>query len=182
MINRIYFDIDETLIHTCLTPPKQEHVTLNLGNHGTYYTIIRPSAKRCIEYARSLVGVSNVHILTTATRAYANKVNDLAGWKFNQQDIFTREDLADHTVKSGWGGVAPLAHAYAHPNNVIIDNLPKRENCAKISFIGIDETQNENYLKIPDYYGVEYEEEFFEENVKTFLQSRHYAHADAQVV
>lgn len=176
MINRIYWDIDETLIHTEMRPPNQDHIVLALNDGGLYYTMIRPCAKRLIELSRELVGTDRVHILTTATRYYAQEVNRLAGWGFKNEDIFPREDLAQHKHKfnTAYGGyhyeVQP--HPYGHKDNVLIDNLPRRENQVKIGFIGISETQDTNYLKIDDYYGVEYSDTTFEEDVKQFLTER----------
>ena len=176
MINRIYWDIDETLIHTTMRPPNQEHIVLALNDGGMYYTILRPCAKRLIEFSRELVGAARVHILTTATRDYAQEVNRLAGWGFKNDDIFAREDQASHSRKfsTAYGGyhseVDP--HIYAHKDNVLIDNLPRRENQTKVNFIGIGETEDTNYLKIQDYYGVDFHDDTFEEDVKNFLTER----------
>lgn len=175
MINRIYFDIDETLIHTTMRDPNQEHIVLALDG-ALYYTIIRPCAKSLIDFARDLVSTGRVHILTTATRDYAQEVNRLAGWGFNNEDIFTREDINKHSrsFPVAYGGYHSECdpHIYAHKDNVIIDNLPRRENQKKISFIGIDNTQDANYLKIDDYYGVEFLDSTFEQDVKNFLLER----------
>jgi hypothetical protein len=179
MINRIYWDIDETLIHTTMRPPNQEHIVLALNDGGMYYTILRPCAKRLIEFSRELVGAARVHILTTATRDYAQEVNRLAGWGFKNDDIFAREDQASHSrnFPTAYGRyhseIDP--HIYAHKDNVLIDNLPRRENQVKIDFIGIGKTENTNYLKIDDYYGVEFSDRFdsaFEQDVKNFLINR----------
>ena len=176
MINRIYWDIDETLIHTTMRPPNQEHIVLALNDGGMYYTILRPCAKRLIEFSRELVGAARVHILTTATRDYAQEVNRLAGWGFKNDDIFAREDQASHSrnFPTAYGGyhseIDP--HIYTHKDNVLIDNLPRRENQVKIDFIGIGKTENTNYLKIDDYYGVEFSDSTFEQDVKNFLINR----------
>lgn len=177
MINRIYWDIDETLIHTSMRPPNQEHIILDLDDGGLYYTIVRPCSKDLIQFSRDLVGEDRVHILTTATRDYALEVNRLAGWGFKPDDIFAREDQAKHrrgfsTAYSGYyTEVDP--HIYAHKDNVLIDNLPRRENQTKINFIGIGKTEDTNYFKIRDYYGVNFPDDTFEEDVKNFLTERH---------
>lgn len=177
MINRIYWDIDETLIHTEMRPPNQEHIILDLDDGELYYTIVRPCAKDLIQFSRDLVGEDRVHILTTATRDYALEVNRLAGWGFKPEYIFAREDQANHRrgFSTAYGGyhfeVDP--HIYAHKDNVLIDNLPRRENQVKIGFIGIGKTEDTNYLKIRDYYGVNFPDETFEEDVKAFLTAKH---------
>jgi hypothetical protein len=177
MINKIFWDIDETMIHTLMNDPKQNHVQFSLGDSFTYHTIIRPCSHELIRFSRELVGKENVHILTTATRDYAEKVNELAGWGFDPKDIFAREDQAAARVwvatayGGGYGEITP--HEYADPNNVLIDNLPSRQNQGKIQFIGIVDTHKTNYLKIQDYYGVDFPEDPFEEEVKGFLSERH---------
>jgi hypothetical protein len=178
MINRIYFDADETLIHTTMRDPNQEHIVLALDD-AMYYTIVRPCAKTLIDFSRELVGADRVHILTTATRDYAREVNRLAGWGFKNEDIFSREDQANHTRRFSlaYGGTREECdpHIYAHKNNVIIDNLPPRQNSNKIEFIGISKTYQDNYLRINDYYGVEYADSNFEQEVKDFLIERNKA-------
>lgn len=178
MINRIYFDADETLIHTTMRDPNQEHIVLALDD-AMYYTIVRPCAKTLIDFSRELVGADRVHILTTATRDYAREVNRLAGWGFKNEDIFSREDQANHTRRFSlaYGGTHEEydPHIYAHKNNVIIDNLPPRQNSNKIEFIGISKTYQDNYLRINDYYGVEYADSNFEQEVKDFLIERNKA-------
>jgi hypothetical protein len=122
------------------------------------------------------VGADRVHILTTATRDYAREVNRLADWGFRHEDIFSREDLSKYSfhLPLAYGGSQQeyTAHLYADKNNVIIDNLRPRENERKIVFIGINSNYETNYLRINDYYGVEYADSNFEEEVKEFLISR----------
>lgn len=176
MINKIFWDIDETLIHTLLDDPKQAHVKFSLDDGNSYYTIIRPCSHELIRFSRELVGKENVHILTTATRDYAEKVNELAGWEFDPSDIFAREDQEANRVwvSTAYGGRygSIIPHEYANPNNVLIDNLPRRQNEGKIEFIGIGKTQETNYLKIDDYYGVDFPDDSFEKDVKEFLIER----------
>lgn len=180
MINKIYFDADETLIYTMINKPDQDHVQFILdGDSTVYHTIIRPCSHELIRFARELVGKENVHILTTATRDYAESVNRLAGWGFDPKDIFAREDqhkMVSYT-HTAYGGYQRdyTPHEYANPNNVLIDNLFPRENEGKIAFIGINQTFRDNYMKIDDYYGVNFPEDPFEQDVKEFLTARHAA-------
>jgi hypothetical protein len=173
MINKIFWDIDETLIHTTIYDPKQDHVQFSLGDGHVYHTMIRPCSNELIRFSRELVGKENVHILTTATRDYAEKVNELAGWGFDPKDIFAREDQEANRiwVSTAYGGrhCSIIPHEYANPNNVLIDNLRRLQNEGKINFIGIGKTQETNYLKIYDYYGVNFPDDSFEEDVKNFL-------------
>lgn len=168
MIDRIFWDIDETLIHTEVRPfgPGYNDVPFELED-STYYTKIRPCSLSLIQFSVNLVGKDNVYILTTATRDYAREINRIAGWGFENDHIFSREDLHANRYSVGYGGSATMAHKeVSSPKNVLIDNLPPRENAAKMSFIGIG---YERYLKIVDYYGVDFPDCTFEEDVKEFL-------------
>lgn len=168
MITKIFWDIDETLIHTELHAPDQEHVVLQL-NDANYYTIIRPCAKSLIEFSRELVGFDNVYILTTATTDYAREVNRLAGWEFAHNHIIAREEISNHEFGLAYGGAGVMRHKVADRNNVLIDNLPARHNAKKIDLIGITE---DRYFNIRDYYGVNFPNDPFETDVKNFLLNK----------
>ena len=172
MINTIHFDIDETLIFTGLSDPNQEHIQFQLPDDpNTYYTIIRPCAQRLIDYARELVGKDNVYILTAATFDYENAINEKAGWGFDEEHIIAREEINRHSYRIACGGVAYVEkEGIAHKDNVLIDNLPYRENMGKVNLIGIKE---DRYLKVDDYYGVNGKEnDWFEEDVREFLKEK----------
>lgn len=169
MIKNIFFDIDETLIHSSYHKPsfRNDYLSLKFVEGRDLYTLVRPCADKIIQYAKNLVGFENVYILTTATREYAEQVNDGAGWNFDVTSIFTREDLRDATTQNG----ITIPHpTLAHPNNVIIDNLPKRYNSNKIAYIGISVNR---YFHVDDYYGADDEdlEQFFYEDVVEFLNN-----------
>jgi hypothetical protein len=174
MINRIFWDIDETLIFTSVNnKPEQECLSFVMDadlNH--YYTIVRPYAKRLIDFSRSLVGQDKVHILTSSSREYVQEINRLADFGFNKEDIFSREDIEDHTMFALYGDLSYNPHIFAHKNNVLIDNLPISANQSKIDFIGIFNTLD-NYLNINNYYGVNYPHDTFEQDVKDFLLAKH---------
>ena len=172
MIDRVFWDIDETLIHTEFSPFGEgfNDVPLVLEDH-TYYTKIRPCSMHLVEFSRQLVGSENVYILTTATRDYAQEVNRLASWNFPHGHIYSREDLKNHRYSTAYGGSGTAQNKeIASSNNVLIDNLPHRENWNKMSFIGID---SERYLKIQDYYGVDFPDCTFVEDVEKFLLKLH---------
>ena len=174
MIKNCFFDIDSTLIFSDFSAPEQEHIKFNLENdQHDYFTIIRPCAKRLINFARQLVGEQNVFILTTSTRTYARKINELALFGFNNDQIFSREDIAKYTVHQAYGGYATIPHELAHKENVLIDDLSSRYNENKVAFIGIGPTVSERYLEIRPYYGVNFVEDPFEQEVIDFLQRNH---------
>jgi hypothetical protein len=172
MINKIFIDLDECMLHTLLRNPKQEHIRFTLeDDENTYYTIIRPCAQRLIDYARELVGKDNVYILTTSTTAYANTINQGAGWGFERDHIIAREEINRHLIPTAYGGRAYIEkEGIAHKDNVLIDNLPYRENMGKVTLIGINE---DRYLKVRNYYGVNGKDgDWFEEDVGEFLKEK----------
>lgn len=174
MIKFVFFDIDETLIWTSAFDPEQEHVHFSFDDENDkshYYTIIHPSALELLAFSRNLVGKDNVFILTTSTEDYANKVNELAGFGFDSDHILHRGTLQDHKCATAYGGSFIGQCKLADPNNVLIDNLPPRENYAKMSMIGIN---FERYLKVDDYFGVNYGDDPFAEDVKQFLTNKQY--------
>ncbi len=172
MINKIFWDLDSTLIHTELYNPNQEHVVFRIGGYN-YYTIIRPCAKTLVEFCRQLVGKDNVYVLTTSTREYASNVNRLADLEFEPDHIIAREDIENAYVGTAYGGRAVNPLDIASQENVLIDNLPPRENYSKTSLIGINGSYQERYLKVDDYYGVNFTNDNFEETVKEFLTKLH---------
>lgn len=173
MIKRIFWDIDETLIHTEISPFGEGYndVKFTLEDDEHYYTIIRPCSHSLIAFSRELVGAENVFILTTSTHDYANEINRIAGWNFDTRQILTREYIRSHAVLGAYGGTYTGRCEFAHRDNVLIDNLPPRQNTSKIELIGL-ETLN-RYFKITDYYGVDFADDPFEEDVREFLLNTH---------
>lgn len=172
MINQLYWDIDNTLIFTDVHAPNQEHVVFEIDG-DSYYTIIRPCAKRLIEFSRELVGKDNVYILTTSTNEYANHVNRLGEFGFDPDHILAREYIRSHHYPIAYGGEATVASDHANINNVLIDNLPPRYNESKTSLIGIARKTQDRYFKCLDYYGVNFPNDSFEEDVKEWLSIIH---------
>jgi len=170
MINKIFWDIDETLIHTTTSTfalKKAKHISFKLKNDRyDYGTIIRESAQQVIDYTREVVGFDNVYILTAATAEYANKINELAGWGFHENNIIAREIIAQHALSYEYKD-ENYCNNLANENNVLIDNLRYRDNYDKTNLIGIDE---DRYLKVFDFYGAEYEKEDFPSIVRAFIE------------
>lgn len=118
----IFFDMDETLLHTMPVYNDEEYEwlwndlreeyrlsgKLVLGEHETYLSALRPSAERLIKTAVDLVGYDNVHILTFGTNDYARLVLDRLELKFSK--IFGREDIK---------GIHP---DFVEANCILIDN------------------------------------------------------------
>jgi hypothetical protein len=172
MIKRIYQDLDECIISTVFREPNQKHIRFSLNDGEIYYTMIRPCAKRVIEFSRNLVGAENVFILTAATKDYACEINRLAEFGFPEAQILAREDVSAYTYSTAYGGSAVVASEYANKDNVLIDNLDPRYNPDKISYLGIWKTLDTNYFKVRDYYGVNFPNDPFEQDVMEFLEKR----------
>ena len=172
MIKRIFQDIDECILHTVInTHPHETYVEFVIGEDmHTYRTIIRPCAKELFEYYNSVVGKENVYILTSATREYAEALNRLGEFGLDTDHIFAREDMSRYSHKSAWSGESHLvAHPLADKDNVLIDNLPWRYNTSKIDFMNIVKG---NYHQTPEYYGVNYPDDSFFDDIKEFIQER----------
>lgn len=162
MIKRIFFDLDECLLHTSVgRDPGQECFKFMLvDDHRTYYTLFRPEALPLLAHARELVGNDNVYVLTTSTRDYAHVVTDAGKFGFENDHIFTREDLDAHRWPTAYGGSTyGTCTKIADENNVLIDNLPPRENEKKSIFIGIREL--DRYIQVRDYWGVNFPDDPF---------------------
>jgi len=171
MIKRIFWDIDETLIYTEINDPNQDHIHFILDDDPTgYFTIIRPCALALITFSRDLIGSENVYILTTATQDYALKVNELAGFRFDEDHILHRGTIENHKYSMAYSGEGILPHALASKQNCLIDNLPWNYNFHKMDLIGITK---DRYMTCDDYYGVNYIDESFENDCKTFLKDKH---------
>ena len=174
MIKRIFQDIDECILHTfCNEEPGGgiKFFEFNLENDPHIYrTVFRPCVNELFEYYNSVVGKDNVYILTASTREYAQTLNKLGKFGLDNDHIITREDISKRTYSVGWGrDNCTIQHKLANKDNVLIDNLPYRYNSSKTNMMQISP---KNYYNTIDYYGVEYAEESFLEDIKKFIEER----------
>lgn len=168
MIKNIFLDIDETLAHTMLGNPNQDHRSFILQNDETYFTIFHPQAKDVIDYSRECVGYDNVYLLTTSISDYAQKINEIGEWGFEKDHIIPREIINSHTTQEAYGESGICKHVLYDLNNVLVDNLPFSYN-NKCGMMGITE---KNYLKVRDYYGTNLAYNPFFDNFKEFINER----------
>ena len=173
MIKRIFQDLDECILHTIVNKMPYEgekYVEFILSEDmHTYRTLIRPCAKELFEYYNSIVGKENVYILTSATRDYAETLNRLGEFGLDNDHIYTREDIQQYSISHGYGGEGTLPMPIADKDNVLIDNLPPRYNCNKMDMMGI---VTKNYHQTPEYYGSNFHEQDFLDDIKEFIKKR----------
>lgn len=176
-MKNIFLDVDETLV--CSATHKHLAHAVEIEGMEGYFTVERPCAKRLINLCRELAGHSFVFLLSTGEREYLHCLNRMLDWEFDENNVFGREDLekSRRIWPTAYGGrhVEVDPTIFAHPDNVLIDNVRIRHNDLKIAFIGIGKTFRENYLKVPDYCGSlkkEWDDDFFN-RVAAFLENRH---------
>ena len=173
MIKNIFFDLDECLIHSQVNRhPEQNCFKFNLDEDvNDYYTIVRPRADFIINYAREKVSFANVFILTTSIKAYASEINRLAGFRFSEENILSRETLKKHSYPTAYSGSATIPlKDIAHKSNILIDNLCWSNNTSKMDLIGI---AKDRHLQVKDYYGVNRPNDLFEKTVIEFINEKY---------
>jgi len=169
MLNKIFIDLDETLISG--SPSSRNPIDCDLTialEYGSVYDIkVRPSAHDVIKLASGYVGSDNVYLLTIASRDYATKVSTSACFDFPPENIIPREDIHQATFKTAYDGRNYGTNTkILHSDNVLIDNLPSRLNEQKMIYIGI---KPDRYLNITSYYGTNFENDNFYSSVEEFL-------------
>jgi hypothetical protein len=174
----IYIDLDDTLIHALPAyhkpnPGKRTRVVLqdSEGNE-VYHTMLRPLAHKLLEAAR---GLSNVKMLTTATKDYAIAHNETFNFGFAKEDIIAREDLMVKITLAYGSDIVP-AKSKVDPNSLLIDNLSPTTESGRIksSFLGIPPEQ---YIVIREFSGKDpdcFEQELHSliENMATLIKTK----------
>jgi hypothetical protein len=113
MTKRIFWDLDETLIHTLFASSHEKdadsfidtygehwaHVKFCDDNHW-YVTFLRKQTREWLVFSRQLTGNENVFMLTFGMNWYARKINDLLNLGFPEEQIFAREHIRDYEKHS----------------------------------------------------------------------------------
>ena len=172
MIHKIFFDLDETLVHTEFDEHPGHDCVVHIDTDGlgpVYFTTINKEAYALIEYANGLVGNENVYILTGAGRNYTLRINKEANFGILEENIFCYSDTKLNTIQVGWNGHYTIANEkIANPNNILIDNLEIRYNESKCSYIGITK---DRYIKVQDFSGYDFEDYSYLEQVKYTIEA-----------
>lgn len=154
---RIFFDLDETLIHALIVEPDEPHHYFEWELGFSYYVVVRPGANEIIQFARDLVGPDNVFILTRAGKEYSIKI---CSELFN----IPEENVLHNNL---W-----IDSSRRDYNNFIIDDEPAIRQDSKILYLNMGKDWHDRYLQIRKFWGVLIPNSNFLEDVKRFLTSR----------
>ena len=174
MINRIFLDLDQTLIHSLYVDKEEtaenfkswykcfDHIDFTLNNYSEerYITFLRPSTFKLINECENLVGEENVFICTAATIEYACAINKGLGLGFPVERIYARDDLIYDCPK------------FEESNNILVDDhdfyfhLTNRF-APKIKFLHLKE---ENMIHI-DEFNVMCKEDFLGQKEEEYFMN-----------
>ena len=136
-LTSIFFDLDETLIHSMLAEGSAGKCPADATVFGPYHSWLRPCALDLLKVARA-AGVP-VFLCTTSERRYASGLSKLFGLGFAEKEILGYEHLT-----SGQSGLAP--------GGVLFDDLEPEHEIAqfKQQVLGIGA---ERYCQLPAFRG-----------------------------
>ncbi len=136
-LTSIFFDLDETLIHSVLAEDSAGGCPVGAVVFGPYYCWLRPCALDLLKAARS-TGVPTF-LCTTSERCYASGLSKLFGLGFTEKDILGYEHLTSGQIRLAPGGV-------------LIDDLEPEHEIARFKqrVLGIG---GERYCRLPVFRG-----------------------------
>jgi hypothetical protein len=102
-LTSIFFDLDETLIHSVLPEERADDCPASAVVFGPYQCWLRPCALDLLKVARS-TGVATF-LCTTSERRYASGLSKLFGLGFAEEDILAYEHLTSGQTRLAPGGV-----------------------------------------------------------------------------
>lgn len=147
MLDYIFHDLDDALCNFIASPShKRNKIVLSDGDK--YYGYVRPMAHQMLKDLRE---IAPVKMLTTATREYALKVNEIYKFGFAPEDIFAYDDCWTEE-QIGYGKDYFAIQQNIAPNSVLIDNLPVTDPWPrrKMHVLGIKE---DRYIQIREFNG-----------------------------
>ena len=167
MINKIFWDLDDSICKVVQTEPDYPHIHFQCGaDLNNHYAIIRRCSHFIIDYCRLLIGDDNVYLFTKSTKEYAREVNRIADWGFKEENILARKDyfdFQDEQIRN-----PEYRHPLSNKDNILIDNLPFYANVTKSALLGIKE---DRYFQIADFSD-KFDDPNFEEQVIEFLKEK----------
>jgi hypothetical protein len=168
MINRLWLDLDEVLISSLEIKQGIEEFQYDIGirvEDDIYHVKINPATYPLLSFSRNLLGKENVWLLTSSNRDYALKINQACDLRFPENQILTREDISAIVDHCRFG--PEFKNPHKHKDNILIDNLPARQNEEKMIVGGIP---LDNYLQVDDYYG--HYQEGWREKIEEFINEK----------
>lgn len=136
-LTSIFFDLDETLIHSVQAEGSAGKCPADATVFGPYHSWLRPCALDLLKAARA-AGVP-LFLCTTSERRYASGLSNLFSLGFAEKEILGYEHLT-----SGQSGLAP--------GGVLFDDLEPEHEIAqfKQQVLGIG---TERYCQLPAFRG-----------------------------
>ena len=136
-LSAIFFDLDQTLIHTRSRHEPADGDMATATAFGPYAAWLRPTAHQLLATARAIK--CPVFLCTMAERRYAHGLSQLFNLGFDIPDILGIEHLR-------------LGHDGVSPNSILIDDLPPTHEFPtfKRKVLGITPEQQ---FQIPPFRG-----------------------------
>lgn len=138
-LTHIFFDLDETLVHTRLRDEANSFPAPPTTECAEWATWLRPTARILLNCARTL-GLP-VMVCTTAQKAYAMLLSDALNLGFQCNEILAREHLCQ--------GQRNLS-----PNSVLLDDRAADDEAIQLKHRVLGISQHRHF-QIPPFTGME---------------------------
>lgn len=149
---KIFFDLDDTLIHSVHGGNNKNRVYRKFEGDGSYGSILRPTAFDLLNFARSID--KSPAIITTATRDWADTWNE--AFELGFTEIYSREDFID-SINADCGRVSTFwnGNCLNINNFVVIDNYFWNDESPthKMQFIH-GKPVEERWITIKEFTGI----------------------------
>lgn len=149
---KIFFDLDDTLIHSIHGGNNRNRIYRRFVGDGSYGSIVRPTAYELLSFARFID--PSPAMITTATRDWADEWNETFDFGFTE--IYSREDFMN-TVSADYGRSYSIWNGKCLNINdfVIIDNYEWDDSSPimKQQFIH-GEPVRERWVTIKEFSGI----------------------------
>lgn len=132
MLNKIFWDLDETLAHVQVNPrvadiKSDDQTDFTLDDSFLYRATIRDGASELVNYSRELVGPENVWVCTTSVKSYAEKIIELADLQIPSEQVLYRSIVDSYYHRSrrtqvGDRLIPQEKHSVFSLANVLLDN------------------------------------------------------------
>lgn len=167
----IWFDLDETLVHSYFLTEAYEGIRGIKTNHtedgkNHFYVIKRQLTDQVIDLAQRTVGRNNVFLITLGFEEYVKKMFEMCEIDIRVENIFFKERWLKK-IPTAYGGSYCLPWG-GRGRNLLIDNLEFGYNQEKVQFLNL---KKNDYLQIKEYFGNDLNDPFLNQ-VESFLEER----------